>query len=293
MADRGWRIVLVSTVPIVAQMLTDTLRGLGHNPVAVITARQDRVVEGRPAMTDASAPSGLDLLMPASKHAMEQLVRACDPDLLVCWGFPWKIPLAALQIPRLGSINCHPAMLPRHRGPVPLAWALRAGDEQYGVTWHRMDAELDTGAILAQAPVPIEDDDFDIMTVGPRIGAVALGLLPGVLERIAVGDPGDPQPAEGATWAGHFGDDYATVDWSQPARKIHDQVRAWAFTFGLSQVPGPIAELDGRRVRLTRTSLLNPGDDARRVEAGDGPIWVVGWEPVDASPTEDVAEAQV
>ena len=281
MADGGWRIVLISTVPIVAQLMTETLRGLGHRPLAVISARRDHPRPGQPAMTDESAPPGLDVLLPATKYSIEPLLRAYDPDLVLCWGFPWKIPLSALQVPRLGSVNCHPALLPRHRGPVPLAWALREGDAQYGVTWHRMDAELDTGAILAQATVPIEDDDFEITVVGPRIAPIALGLLPRVLERVAAGDPGDQQARDGASWAGHFGEDYAIVDWSQPARKIHDQVRAWAFTFGLSPVNGPIAELDGRRVRLTRTSLVDPGGDAKRVEAGDGPIWVTASEPVE------------
>lgn len=281
MAHSGWRIVLVSTVPIVAQTLAATLRELGHRPVAVIAARRDRPMPDRPSMTDETAPAGLDLLLPASKHSIEPLVRAYAPDLLLCWGFPWKIPLTALQVPRLGSVNCHPAILPRHRGPIPMAWALRQGDGHYGVTWHRMDAELDTGAILAQSVVPMEDDDFDIMVVGPRIGSVALGLLPGILQRVAAGDPGDPQPDDGATWAGHFGDDYATVDWSQPARKIHDQVRAWAFTFGLGPVVGPVAELDGERVHLTRTSLVDPGGNAARVQTGDGPIWVISSEPLD------------
>ena len=261
--------------------MTETLRGLGHRPLAVITARREQPRPGQPSMTDESAPAGLDVLLPATKYAIEPLLRAYDPDLVLCWGFPWKIPLSALQVPRLGSVNCHPALLPRHRGPVPLAWALREGDGQYGVTWHRMDAELDTGAILAQANVPMEDDDFEITVVGPRIAPIALALLPRVLERVAAGDPGDPQPLEGASWAGHFGEEYATVDWTQPAGKIHDQVRAWAFTFGLSPVPGPIAELDGERVRLTRTSLVDPGGSARRVEAGDGPIWVVSSEPLE------------
>jgi methionyl-tRNA formyltransferase len=281
MADGGWRIVLVSTVPIIAQLMTETLRGLGHRPLAVITARRDHPRPDQPSMTDETAPAGLDVLLPATKHSIEPLLRAYDPDLLLCWGFPWKIPLSALQVPRFGAVNCHPALLPRHRGPIPFAWALREGDGQYGVTWHRMDAELDTGAILAQATVPMEDDDFEITVVGPRVAPIALGLLPRVLERVAAGDPGDPQPQEGATWAGHFSDDYATVDWSQPARKIHDQVRAWAFTFGLSPVIGPIAELDGKRVKLLRTSLVDPGGDARRVEAGDGPIWVVASESVE------------
>jgi methionyl-tRNA formyltransferase len=144
-----------------------------------------------------------------------------------------------------------------------------------------MDAELDTGPILAQAVVPMLDDDFGIDVVGPRMGAVAIGLLPQVLARIAAGDPGDPQPTEGVTWAGHFDEDYAAVDWTQPARRIHDQVRAWAFTFGLSPVVGPIAELDGRRVRVIRTSLTDPGGNARQVETGEGPLWIVEWEPLD------------
>ena len=100
------------------------------------------------ALTAASAPAGVDLLFASDKHAIERLVRAYEPDLLTCWGFPWKIPQAALDVPRLGSINLHPALLPRHRGPIPLAWALRDGDAEWGSTWHRMDAELDTGNVL-------------------------------------------------------------------------------------------------------------------------------------------------
>ena len=290
MATDGWRIVLISTVPPVAHGLADALRGLGHHPVAVLTARRPQPIEGPLNMTDGSAPIGIDVLLVASKHGIEPLLRAYQPDLVVCWGFPWKIPTAALQVPRLGAINCHPALLPRHRGPIPLAWAFRDGDGQFGVTWHRMDAELDTGPILAQATVPMEDDDFDIWMVAPRMGAVAIGLLPSVLERVAAGDPGDPQPTEGATWAGHFGADYATVDWTQPARRIHDQVRAWAFTFGMSPIAAPVTEIDGQPVRLTRTSLVDPGGDARRMEAGDGPIWVVSWEPIAASEPAGQAE---
>ena len=200
---------------------------------------------------------------------------------MTCWGFPWKIPQAALDVPRLGSINLHPALLPRHRGPIPLAWALREGDAAWGSTWHRMDSELDTGNVLVQTTVPIEDDDVDIAEFGPRLLAAGVSMLPRALERVAAGDPGDPQPAEGASWAGHFEDDeYARVDWSQPARAIHNQVRAWHLTFGLSGVRAPVADLDGEQVVLLQTRLTDPGGDARRVECGDGPIWVVASEPV-------------
>lgn len=280
MSEAAWRIVLITTVPPVADAMVPVLRELGHEPVAILSARRGQPsAAGRPPIGDETAPSGLDVMIARDKWSVEPMLRACRPDLALCWGFPWRIPLAALQVPSLGSVNCHPALLPRHRGPIPLSWAFRDGDGQFGVTWHRMDAELDTGAILAQTTVPMHDDDYAIEQVGPRIGTAAIGLLPGVLARIAVDDPGDPQPAEGVTWAGHFGEDYASIDWSQPARRIHDQVRAWAFTFGLSKVAGPIAELDGHSVRVQRTSLTDPSGDARRVECGDGPIWVVEYEP--------------
>jgi methionyl-tRNA formyltransferase len=144
-----------------------------------------------------------------------------------------------------------------------------------------MDAELDTGNILVQGSLPIRDDECDIGQFGPRLLEAAAGMLQGALERVATGDPGDPQPAEGATWAGHFeDDDYVRVDWSQPARRVHDQVRAWHLTFGISGIRAPIAVVDGEEVVLLQTRLTDPGGGARRVECGDGPIWIVASEPV-------------
>ena len=105
-------------------------------------------------------------------------------------------------------------------------------------------------------------------------------LLPRALERVVAGDPGDPQSEEGASWAGHFeDDDYVRVDWSHSACSIHNQVRAWHLTFGLSGLRAPVAELDGERCVLLQTRLTDPGGGATRVECGDGPIWVVASEP--------------
>ncbi len=279
----GWRIVVICTVKPLADGLVGRLRELGHDPVALLAPRGFSGPPRPPELelTDVSAPAGLDLLFARDKHGIEPLVRAYEPDLMLCWGFPWKIPPAALEVPRLGSVNMHPALLPRHRGPIPLAWALRDGDDAWGQTWHRMDAELDTGNLLVQGTVPIEDDDVDIAEFGAKLRTGALDLLPRALERVAAGDPGDPQPTEGASWAGHFeDDDYVRIDWSQPARTIHNQVRAWHLTFGLSGLRAPIGTLDGEAVVVRRTRLTDPGGGARRVECGDGPIWVVATEPV-------------
>jgi len=280
---KGWRIVIISQVLPIVEPLVPYLRELGHEPVAWLMARRSQD-DNRPLppwgdIDDSKVPAGLNFLLASNKFAVEPLLRGLEPDLVLCAGFPWKLPQAALDVARLGSINEHPALLPRHRGPIPLAWAMRESDGQFGATWHFMDAELDTGPILAQTTVPIQDEWMTIDQMGPSLIQASFALLPRVFERIAAGDPGDPQTEEGASWAGYFGEDYATVDWSQPARKIHDQVRAWHLTFGLSDVPGPIAELDGERVKLLRTSLTDPGNGARAVETGDGTLWIVESEP--------------
>ena len=274
---------MICSVKPLADALVGTLRELGHEPVALLGPRREPGFEMPPhlVLTDASAPQGLDLLFARDKHAIAPLLRAYEPDLMLCAGFPWKIPLAALEVPRLGSVNQHPALLPRHRGPIPFAWTVREDDAEWGMSWHYMDAELDTGNLLAQGSVPVDDDDVVIEEFAPKIQALAMGLLPQVLERVIAGDPGDPQPSEGATWAGHFeDDDYVRIDWSQPARAIHNQVRAWRLTFGMSGLRAPVGELDGAEVVVLETRLADPGAGARRVECGDGPLWVVATEPV-------------
>ena len=193
-----------------------------------------------------SAPAGLDLLFARDKHSIEPLLRAYEPDLAICSGFPWKIPQAALDVPRLGSINLHPALLPRHRGPIPLAWALRDGDPVWGMTWHRMDAELDTGNVLAQGSVPIEDDDVDIEQFAPKLLASGVELLAararaGCRRRSRRPAAGGGSPAGPGT---SRTTNTSTSTGRSPARYIHNQVRAWHLEFGFAGIRAPQAELE-------------------------------------------------
>jgi methionyl-tRNA formyltransferase len=280
----GRRVAIISNVLPVVEPLVDVLRELGHDPVAWLMGRRPPD-PNRPSppwgdVTEKNSPQGVNLLFARTKEDVAQLLRGLDLDVTLCWGFNWKLPQDALDVPRLGSVNNHPALLPRHRGPYPLAWAFREDDAAFGSTWHRMDAEFDTGPILAQSSVPIEDTDTWIEDFGPRILQNTLAMLPQVFERLEAGDPGDPQPQVGASWAGPFEADYAAVEWGRPARETHNQVRAWRHMFSVGGAVGPIAELDGERVKLLRTSLNDPGDGARCMECGDGRLWIVESEPV-------------
>lgn len=276
-----WKVVFISQVLPAVVGFDEAFRAFGHEPVALLTTRRgpgdaDRYPEFQALI--AGAPAHLDILIPSDRSRIARLLAPYEPDLLVCMGFPWRIPAEALAIPKLGAINSHPSLLPRYRGPSPVAWAMRNGDAELGLSFHYMDDDFDTGPVLAQGSLPLDDYE-DWETLGAKLGPLALGLLPRVLERVAVGDPGDPQEGE-SSYAPFFDDDYVHVDWTRPAREVHNQVRAWRFMqfAPAGGVRGALAPLDGETVRVLRTSL-EPGAGTR-VDCGDGPIWVVETEPV-------------
>lgn len=205
------------------------------------------------------------------------MLSALDPDLAISGGFPLRIPEDALAVPRLGIVNGHPALLPRYRGPNPIGWALRNGDRELGFTFHRMDADFDTGRILAQGAAPLAGVERAEDVLRTLFG-VATSLLPRALERVAADDPGDPQGEEEAGYAGFFEPEYAEIDWRWSAAEVHRQVRAWWFAAARDGVRGPLAELDGRRVLVQRTRL-DAAEGGKRVECADGPIWVLETAP--------------
>ena len=89
--------------------------------------------------------------------AVVELFSSLRPDLICVACFPRVIPPALLTIPRLGTLNVHPSLLPDNRGPEPLFWTFRLGHEQTGVTIHLLEEKLDSGPILAQESLVVPD----------------------------------------------------------------------------------------------------------------------------------------
>jgi methionyl-tRNA formyltransferase len=273
------RVALFARVPEAVVHLDAAVRGLGHESVGVVTSPGPAGRYGAEpfsALVDA-APPHLDILVAHSPSRFAPLLAALEPDVALCAGFPLRIPPDALRVPQHGIVNGHPALLPGLRGPNPIGWALRNGDAEIGFTYHRMDEDFDTGAILAQGSAPLADAEGpeDVVT---RIVGLAAALLPQALARVEAGDPGDVQDGNEATYAGFFEPEFAEIDWRRPAEEVHRQVRAWWVAAVRDGPRGALAELDGERVRVLRTRL-DDREGGRRVECGDGPIWVVETAP--------------
>ncbi len=84
-------------------------------------------------------------------------LAAYQPDSICIACFSQRIPRSIIELPRLGCLNVHPSLLPAKRGPVPLFWTFRYGDQATGVTIHFLDAQMDTGDMLAQEKIEVPD----------------------------------------------------------------------------------------------------------------------------------------
>ena len=258
-------------------------RSVGHETVALLTPRlpdwaPDEMRERHHQLID-GAPSHLDVCLIPEKTRLVRLLEAYEPDLCLCLGYRWLLPPEVLAIPRLGVVNGHPSLLPRWRGPFPVAWAVREGDPELGLTFHLMDGAFDTGPVLAQGSRPMPSEDYDWPIFEPLFAELSQELLPRALERVARGDRGDAQPAGDHPYAGHFPASFSELDLAQPAAVVHRHVASWRFAFMQEGKRGPLMTIDGERRRILRTSLTGPVDGGRALECSDGPLWVVETEP--------------
>ena len=92
------------------------------------------------------------------------MLAPLQPDLIISGGFPWRIPADVLALPGSARSISTTRLLPRHRGPNATGWAFRRATPRRAMTIHRLTPEFDTGPILAQARIPITDDD-DMATI--------------------------------------------------------------------------------------------------------------------------------
>ncbi|MFD4869630.1 methionyl-tRNA formyltransferase [Streptomyces sp. NPDC058412] len=278
------RIILISYSASGFSVLREACHRAGYEPVVYMHARSltpngetrsgaGEVVSG---IVD-SIPPGMDFFLPGGKENLANVLACYNADLIVCYGFPWRLPASVLQSTRLGGINVHTSMLPQYRGPIPVNWAIRNGDAEIGVSIHWMEEEFDAGGILAQeAGIALEDDVIP-EKLWDDVNQVISRLLPVALKRVADGCPGEVQQAGDHMYAGWMEESFHQVDWSNARRTIHNQVRA--IRFGSSGKSGPTARVGAGWVRLLRTSLEPTG--GIEMECSDGSLWIVDSVPAD------------
>jgi methionyl-tRNA formyltransferase len=271
----GLRVVFMGT-PGVALPVLDGLLDGGYDVVGVYT-RPDRGA-GRGRRTTASPVKvaalerGLSVFQPASLRkdsAARAQMADLGPDVIVVAAYGLFLPADTLRLPALGCLNVHPSLLPRHRGPSPVASAILAGDQDTGVTLMTLDQGMDTGPIVAQSrPIGIGEQETTEELTG-RLFRMGADLL---LETLPGWAPGDiqshPQDESRATVTRLLKRADGEIDWSRPVLDIWRQVRA------MRPWPGTFTTWQGRTLKIIEArpwdAATPSADEPGLVVSGDG-----------------------
>ncbi|WP_106634590.1 methionyl-tRNA formyltransferase [Alistipes sp. Marseille-P5061] len=293
MDAKNLRIVFMGTPEFAVPSLRALVAG-GYRVVAVVTTPDKPAGRGQKVHQSdvkvAALELGLPVLQPEKLRAPEfvEAMRALQPDLGIVIAFR-MLPEVIWSMPRLGTFNLHASLLPQYRGAAPINWAIINGERETGVTTFLLNHEIDKGAILAQARMPILPED-NVGTMYDKLMHRGTELVLDTVERLAAGDVtpvAQPEYDDGQLKPAPklFKED-CRIDWSLPGRRIVDFVR------GLSPYPAAWSGVvrDGESEPATSVKIFTarfeaarhgeqPGtlfSDGRtlRVACADGWIWL-------------------
>ena len=207
---------------------------------------------------------------PEFRAQLEQI----RPDAIIVVAYGRIIPQWMIDLPPLGNINVHASLLPKYRGAAPIQWAIACGETSTGVTTMRIDAGLDTGAMLLKTEMPIAADDTAV-TLSPRLSQLGALLL---IETLRAFDSAElrptPQDNSQATLAPLLKKEDGRIDFSCSAQEISNHLR------GFQPWPGGFSTFRGKQLtvhsarpgkgpQLTAGELL-VNEDSLYVGAGQG-----------------------
>ncbi len=215
---------------------------------------------------------GIEVRTPVSLKSPEEQQRfatlKADAAVVVAYGL--LLPKPILTASRFGCFNIHASLLPRWRGAAPIQRAIMAGDTETGVTIMRMDEGLDTGPMMKRVSCQITDSTT-ASTLHDELAKIGAAAMLDVLKNPDA--PGEPQPAEGATYAVKISKAEAKIDFTNHARSVLRHIH------GLSPFPGAWFEINGARIKVLRCQRAEgkgaPGtslDDQLTIACGEGAI---------------------
>jgi methionyl-tRNA formyltransferase len=230
----------------------------GHE-VALVVTQPDKekgrgLALGAPPVKPVALTRGLHVLQPRRVREPEAVaaLREAAPDAQVVVAYGQILPRAALDVPRLGTVNVHSSLLPKYRGAAPIQWAIAEGEAETGVSTMLLDEGLDTGPVLLERATPIGAEET-APALEQRLARMGAELLVETLEGLAQGRlTPRPQDHARATHARILTKQDGRVDFTQRAEVIDRRVRAF------QPWPGAVTTYAGKDLKIVR-ARVEPG----------------------------------
>ena len=277
------RIVTFNVLPFAFDIVTRWAAQAGHRLVLTVTTPGPTSRRGKSyQQIVASAPPELDVLVTTRLRKVAlPLIRALEPDLIVSFTFPYRIPPEIRAVPRLGAVNLHPTPLPAYRGPNPMR-LFYEGWPTMGATLHWMDDDFDTGLVLSQhtAPLPAQ------LTAGALVstwGPLMMGALAEGTARAIAGEPGSRQDESAASYGGAFTESEHWLDLHESVQVLQRKSTALnilnpgSARVRIDGLPYALLEFEPlSNVQNAKPgSLIEQQEETLIVQAGDGQVRLV------------------
>ena len=241
-----------------------TLTALHHAPdltIAAVYTPPDRPRgRGRPTertpVKAAALALNLPVLQPHSLRAdaAQQELQALQPDVIIVAAYGKLLPPEVLAIPPHGCLNLHPSLLPRYRGPSPVATAILDGATATGLTLMLLDPGMDTGPILAQQQYPLTGQETAADLTADLFNLGAQLLLDHLNPWLSGQLTAQPQDETQATITRKLERNDGIADWHLPAAVLERMCRAY------TPWPGLTAHWQGQSLRLLSVTALENSD---------------------------------
>jgi len=245
----------------------------GEDVIAVYAAPEKPGAKADP-LKEAAIAAKLPVYQPASYRKPEvcEEFKALKPDLQVMAFVTLFVPEDFLNIPTQGSIQYHPSLLPKYRGPSAINWPIIQGDTETGLSIFWPDNGLDTGDVLIQKKTLISDTDTLGSVYFDRLFPMGVEAMLEAVDLVKAGKaPRIKQDESQATYEGRCGPDNARIDWGKPWRQIDRLIR------GCNPAPGAWTTLDGKTIRVFEAKPL-PAKDPKGIAGKMGEVVEVGAE---------------
>jgi len=193
----------------------------------------------------------LSLLQPEKIIQVKKQMAQLEPDLIIVASYGQIIPKDILDIPKKGSLNLHPSLLPKYRGPSPIQTAILNGDQTTGLTIIQMNEKMDAGPIIVQKQTKINPNDT-FQTLETRLAEEISDLLIEILPRYFKNKiQAQVQDESKASYTKILTRDHGKINLDQDPHKIERKVRAFY------PWPGAWTEINGKRVKILKVKIVN------------------------------------
>ncbi len=226
-----------------------------HEIAAVVTAPDKERGRGRKVtfnpVKEFAVKNNLRLLQPETlrDEIFIDELKKLEADIFVVAAFK-ILPKEVYTIPKFGSFNLHASLLPKYRGAAPIQWTLINGEKETGVTTFFLEEKVDTGNIILQEKIPIDDDD-DYGILYNKLMKVGAGTVLKTIEKIEEGNYQLlSQDNSLATPAPKITKELCKIDWSKSAVEIHNLIR------GLSPYPAAFFYNKGKLYKIFKTRVI-------------------------------------